>query len=177
MVGALLAGMVFYGVSGVAAASPAQKVAAPTNQVPAAQWNALKASLNADKNLTVSVTVSGGTRTYTYTTQSGSTFVMTEPSGSRALAIQPKMGLGGCGWFQLCVFLNQTDQRALAAGLLAAEGILLCGLLSETLIGCAIVTGVLAAAYVYIDAHGICSNNRQEQVEVLPFPGTNIGCV
>lgn len=177
-VGVLLGSLVLYGVTGAAAASPIQKVPTPANQVPTAQWNALKASLNADKNLTASVSVSSGTRTYKYTTTSGSSFVLTEPAGTtKPLAVKPMMGLGGCGWFQVCVFLNKTDQKALAAGLMAAEGILLCAVLSESIIGCAIVTGVLAAAYVYIDAHGICPNNRQEQVEVLPFPGTNIACV
>ena len=135
------------------------------------EWATLKADLNSS-SLGHTVTVNGGTRTFTYTLPTGSTLVLSEPVGPQS-GVTPELGLGGCGWFQLCVYLNRADQSALIQGGLAALAAVICIIGSPA--ACVVAAFALGAALSYIGSNGFCSN--QLQVELLPFPGTNVRCV
>ena len=126
---------------------------------------ALKRSLDASPTLRRSVGVSAGARTFTYSAANGVALSLQFPvSGSTS---RPKLGVGGCGFLQLCVYFNRTDQGAVAAGAAAGLGVLICAVTSPA--GCAAAAVVLAMAANYIDHFGICRN--QLGVRILPFPG------
>lgn len=174
----LTGSLLLIGVSGVSAAStPLPKPIAPTNQIQPAQWAALKAQLNANTNVTKTVSVLAGTRTYTYTMASGSSVVLTEPAAAAKLSVKPNIAFGGCGWFQLCLYLNRQDQYNLWGAGAVAEGIIVCALLAPLgvagILGCAGVTAALFLADAYLANYGFCSNL---QVEVVPWVGSNLRC-
>jgi hypothetical protein len=131
----------------------------------------LKSSLDSSRDLTRHVSIRGGTKTFTYTSRSGSSLVLAKPVGSAV--VHQKLGLGGCGWFQVCLYLNRTDQGALAAG--AAAGIAAAACLLGGPVVCVGVAVAVAVAAFYIGAHGFCRNKLQ--VELIPFPGSNVACV
>src|ERR1035437_7909718 len=78
-----------------AAAAPTAQLA-PISQSQPANWAALKTSLDHDASLSRTVTVTGGLRLLTYTTGSGTFFVLTEPTGQRSLAVKPNLGVVRC---------------------------------------------------------------------------------
>ena len=150
---ALSAGLVLAGVAPVAAASPTTKPDPTTsNQMARPGWESLKAQLNSNPKLTKTVSVAGGTRTFTYSTSSGAKVILREPTSGKTGGASPNLSAGGCGWFQLCLYFNHDDQRYLYAGLGALE-IGLIGLISPP---AAVVAGVVVAiAELYVSDHGL----------------------
>ena len=161
-----------------AAAAPTAQLA-PISQSQPANWAALKTSLDHDASLSRTVTVTGGLRLLTYTTASGTSFVLTEPTGQRSLAVKPNLGVVQCASWSFCVRLNRVDQGAIAAGGAIGVGIAVCAILMAAppagLIGCAVISAALGVAAYYIGAYGFCSNELQ--IELFPDPGAWPKCV
>lgn len=151
--------------------APAGPAGGSSGQLTTQQWATLKADLNAG-SLPRTVTVSGGVRTFTYTLPTGSALVLREPVGQQPEA-SSELGLGWCGFLQLCVYLNRADQGALAAGGAVALGALICVLGTPAV--CVVAGVALAVAASYIGSYGFCPNLLQ--VGLLPVPGSNIRCV
>jgi len=128
-------------------------------------YRALERDLDANPTLRRSVRVSAGVRTLTYAAADGVALSLQFPVSSTTPS--PKLGVGGCGFLQLCVYFNRTDQGAIAAGAAAGLAVLICAVTSPA--GCAAAAVVLAMAAYYIDHFGICRN--QLRVRILPFPG------
>ena len=147
----------------------------PFGQMTRQQWATLKADLKANSVSEV-VTESAGTRTFTYTIKSGSTLVLSEPT-SRLASVTPgaapNLYFGGCGWFQLCVYLNRADQGALAAGGAAGIAAVLCLAGGPVVCVAAAIAAAIAASYV--SSYGFCPGDLQ--IEVAPWPGSNLRCV
>jgi hypothetical protein len=172
---ALSAGLVLAGVAPVAAASPTKKPDPTTsNQMARPAWEKLKAQLNSSPNVTKTVSVAGGTRTFTYSTSTGMKAILREPTSGKMGGVSPNLSAGGCGWFQLCLYFSHNDQIYLYAGLGALE----IGLIALIAPPAAVVAGaVVAIAEAYVSIHGLCPNNRTLQIEALPVPGWNLICV
>lgn len=147
-----------------------------STQMTPQQWATIKADLNAS-SLPRTVTVSGGIRTFTYTLPSGSSLVLSEPVGPQPgvpAEVTSQLGVGVCGFFNVCVYLNRTDQGALAAGGAAFLAIAICAIPAVGWISCAAVTSALVVAAFYIAAYGFCP--RDLQVGLIP-PGSDVRCV
>jgi len=168
----LTVSLMLVGVVPVSAATP-PTFDAPTSgsQMTPQQWATIKADLNAS-SLPRTVTVSGGIRTFTYTLPSGSTLVLSEPVGPQP-ELTTDLRVDWCGFFSICVYLNRADQAALAAGGAVALGALIC--IVGTPAVCVVAGIALAVAASYIGSYGFCPNELR--VELLPWPGGNIGCV
>lgn len=87
------------------------------------------------------------------------------PVGARAAGGGQDIGIGGCGFLQNCVYLNQQDQRALIAGGAAAIVLAICAAGPPA---CAVATVIGAVAFVYVGDHGICSGGRLLQIQWFP---------
>lgn len=142
-----------------AAAAPAN-----TDKLNAEQWRDLKRNLNSS-SLDRSVTVAGGTRTLTYTMESGSTLELQEPAGPTA-DVTTQVSAGGCGWFRLCVYFTPTEQRMILAGYGAAIGAAICAVTGP--VGCGVAAVIIAVAAAYINDQ-ICSYRLR--VQVTPYVG------
>ncbi len=92
----------------------------------------------------------------TYTLDSGSTIVVEKPA-SKPGEIAPAWSVGvGWGWY---VYLNQSDQRVLAAGGAAGLAVAICG--ATALIGCAAITAAMTTLAAWIaDRGGICTGSK-----------------
>lgn len=77
-------------------------------------------------------------------------------------------------FLDVCIFLNRTDQGALAAGGAAFLAIAICAIPAIGWIGCAAVAAALTIAAFYIATNGLCA--RTLQVGLLP-PGRDTRCV
>lgn len=180
----VLSGVLLLGASvpAIAAAPPAEHtrgpqlipLAKPLEKAPAF-WEQMKADLNADPNLTRTETSANGTRTLTYTSSDGFALVLSEPAEKRSTGgITPQFSVGGCGWFNVCIYLNRTDQGALAAGAAAFLAVAICVIPAVGWIGCAAVAAALAIAQHYIATNGFC--RRTLQIGLLP-PGRDLKCI
>jgi hypothetical protein len=107
--GVLAAATLLVGVGGVAAASGGTQLPAPAVQGQPAYWMALKASLDKDTSLSRTVTVVGSLRLLTYTSASGISFVLAEPTGHGSLSVKPDLGVVQCAAWSFCLRLNRTD--------------------------------------------------------------------
>ncbi len=132
----------------------------------AKEYQALKATLDAAPTMHRSVTVVGNVRTFTYVSATGLSLSLQFPVTGKVRA--GKLSAGGCGFLQLCIYFNRTDQGAIAAGAAAGLGVLICAVTSP--VGCAAAAAVLAIAAYYIDHYGFCRN--QLRVRILPVPGS-----
>jgi hypothetical protein len=159
-------------IAPVSAAAPAPgSDAASSGRLTQHEWTQLKAELEAS-SLPRTVTVSGGTRTYTYTLPSGSALVLSEPSKKADLA--PMLGVGGCGWFNVCIYLNRVDQGALATGGAILLTAAICAIPAVGWLSCAAIAAAIAVGAYYIAAYGFCP--RYLQIGLIP-PGSNVRCV
>jgi hypothetical protein len=70
------------------------------------------------------------------------------------------------------LYLNRTDQGALATGGAVALGIAACALPGVNVVGCAAISGALAAAAYYIANNGFCSNELE-----IAIPSNRAKCV
>ena len=140
--------------------------AAPTNpdRMNAADWRELKQNLS-KSSLDRTVEVAGGTRTLTYTMESGTQLVLEEPAGPQA-DVTTQVSAGGCGWFRLCVYFTPTEQRMILAGYGAALGAAICAVTGPA--GCAVAAVVIAVAAAYLNDQ-IC--RYRLRVQVLPWVG------
>jgi hypothetical protein len=173
--GVLAAATLLVGVGGVAAASGGTQLPAPAVQGQPAYWMALKASLDKDTSLSRTVTVVGSLRLLTYTSASGISFVLAEPTGHGSLSVKPDLGVVQCAAWSFCLRLNRTDQGATASGAAAAIAAAACLIPGAGWIGCVAITFAVTVAAFYIASYGICSN--QLQIELFPNPGSHAQCV
>jgi hypothetical protein len=154
-----------------AAAAPPGAGGGSSDKLTQQEWKQLKAELESS-SLPRTVTVSGGTRTFTYTLPTGSALVLSEPS--EKTSVTPMLGVGGCGWFNVCIYLNRVDQGALATGGAILLTAALCAIPAVGWIGCAAIGAAIAVGAYYIAAYGFCSRNLQ--IGLIP-PGSNVRCV
>ncbi len=157
-----------------AAASPKT----PTSPAPPrAAYEALKAALNADPDFARTVTVSGDTRTLTYTYRGpvvkadGESVVLAEPANSGGSGVSPQLSVGGCGWFTVCVWFNRSDQSMLETGGVAFIAAVICGIAEPM---CPFASAAAGAAAYYLSSHTLCPNYLV--VELFPWPGPVMGC-
>lgn len=162
-------------VATVTPASAAATVAsAPTPEtMTPEQYQQLKAGLSASKAFTKSESTSGGVRTLSFQYTNGTVLTLQEPV-SGPPTVTTSIRVGGCGFLQLCVYLNRTDQGALAAGGAAGLAIAICAIPAVGTAACAFVAAALTAAAYYIAAHGFCK--KELRVRIFPSPG-KLGCV
>jgi hypothetical protein len=167
----LVFAMLITSVGTVSAATPtAQRAPASSGQFDPKAWASVKAALDASK-LAKSTSLLDGVRTTKYTLADGSILSLSEPVGSRS-GISPKLSVGGCGFFRLCVWLNRGDQLIVAAGSFAALTYIIC---FAGPIACGFALTVAAAVFQAINNRGyICPNYMI--VEILFSPGTIRGC-
>lgn len=139
-----------------------------------ADYYRAKAALDANTALVKTVTVSGSTLTITYTSLfSGGAIVLAEPVQRTSKGIQPQFSVVGCGWFDVCIRLDRTDQAVLAAGGAAWLAVAICAVPAVGWISCATVTAALTIAAGYIAVNGLCRSTLQ--VGLLP-PGRDFAC-
>lgn len=81
----------------------------------------------------------------------------------------------GVGYYGPYVQFNQTDQRALIAGGTAAIVIAICAISAGT--ACAMAGVIVAAATVYLQEQGTCSNGRHYRVYFASGRIPRQGCV
>ena len=127
-------------VSTTAPASAAATVAsAPAAQtMTLKEYQQLKAGLSASKDFTKSKSTKGGVTTLNFHYTNGTVLTLQEPaSGPRS--VTSFIRAGGCGFLQLCVYLNRTDQGALAAGGAAGLTIAICAIPAVGWAACAVV--------------------------------------
>lgn len=132
-----------------------------------------------------SETSQGSKTTYTYTVPNGSKISLVKnvelnlsgTAGGRAAAV-PAFRVAVENWSGY-VYLNRTDQGALSAGGAAALSVAICASLAATgpagWAGCAVVTGLLTTATVYIGSYGICSNEMR--LTIWGGGGSAVQCV
>ena len=172
----LVGSLLLIGVSGASAAStPLPKPSAPANQMTPVQWATLEASLNQQPGLTKTISVSGNTRTFTYTNKTGESIVLKEPVGAAAIAlgVTPNFALEGCGWFQECVLLTNQDLTVISAGGGYLIILAMCTFGPGTCaLGGALVTFVVA----YIAVFGICSHDLKVELVPLFAAPWNLAC-
>ncbi len=115
----------------------------------------------------------GGTN-HRYTNDKGMVLELNIPSSGKPQLPGDYLRAGGCGFLQLCVYLNPRDQRALIAGGGAALGIAICAAAPPA---CPFATVALAVAVSWLRDRGICTGTRDElRVRILPTIG-KLGCV
>jgi hypothetical protein len=161
------------------AAQPTQSGSqTPQNQMTPKQWAATRTALAANHYFVQTVTVAGGTRTITFTPRNhlGVSYVLQEPAGLSGGGVTPMLGVGGCGWFQLCIYFNRNDLTIISSGGGAYIDWLIC-LGGVTTPACPVALILTASALAFISTYGICSNNLQ--IEVAPWPDApwQTGCV
>lgn len=171
-----------YAEPAVAAARPTAgpSVTAPSATLAGgdrAMYEQFKAYLTSSPDFSRQMQVAGNTRIWTFTYQGpvshsvGDKFVLQEPVGSAGAAISPQLSVGGCGFLQVCVWLNQTDQIYLeqfGVGFIAA---VICSLAPPM---CPFAAGAAAAAWQYLSNHSLCPNYLV--ITLFPWPGTVVGC-
>lgn len=168
-----------FGQSQVALAVGAAVEDAPTANAAASEaeredFYALKSRLDAsDSGFTRTATpVTGGTE-YTYVHRDGVVLALAVPSAKPG-GPSADLRAAGCGFLQVCVYFNRTDQGALLAGSTAALATAICAIPAVGTVGCAFVVGAVAAAAFYVNENGRCPNELQ--VRVFPSVG-KIECV
>jgi len=136
----------------------------------------LKASFDANHDLRKTVSVSGTTRTITYTSKDGLGVVLQEPvAGAPSNAVRPMLSLSGCGWFQVCIVLNHHELVVISAGGGSWEAAMIC--LFSAGIFCAFAAGIVAAALAVETEYGICPNGFQIEVYPIPLAPWSVGCL
>lgn len=152
-------------------ATMAAPVAGATGQMDTKTYEGLKKALDKHPDFSRADSIVGDTRTLTYTYLDGSKVVLAEPARGRTGGIAPQLSVGGCGWFTVCVWLDQSEQAALIAGGAAFLGVVLCTAFPPA---CPFTSAALAGAAAWLTYHPLCQNYLV--IEVLPFPGTFKGC-
>lgn len=149
-----------------AAVAPAPVSDPETETMTRQDWTALKAGLNSSSDFTRQVVVAGGVRTMTYTHTGGSQLELREPVG-KVSEVSPELSVGGCGFLQVCVYFNRTDQGAILAGAAAAIAAAICLVASPA--GCIVASAAVAIAFYYLTENGRCPSRLR--VRLLPSPG------
>ena len=148
------------------AASPTTTVAHADATTAPAGWNALKAKLDSNPQLHKSVSVVAGTKTITYSSSDGLSFVLREPTAGSKGGVQPQISIGGCDWFQVCANLSHDEAELgwmTGGGYVAA---LVCAAsLGTFCLGAMVVYGAIQDAF----GKGYCS--RGVRIELWPYPG------
>ena len=163
------------GTAGVAQAASPKASSASSQMKPPAGWAELKAKLDANRSLHKAVTVSGNTRTITYSSQDGTAMVLEEPvPGTPSNAIQPMLSVGVCFWFQECVYLNHHELVIGASGGAPVLAAVICAASAGTL--CYIAIGVAGAAIAAVTEYGICPNTFRIEVWPVPLAPWSEGC-
>jgi hypothetical protein len=139
--------------------------AAGNSQLPTAEFYALKTRLEAPGSgfIYTSRPVAGGTE-FTYRHTDGTVLALAVPSSTSPPS--SNLRAGGCGFLQLCIYFNRSDQRAIINGITAGLAAAICSRVPGA--GCAYASAVLAIAASYLADHGICSNELR--VRILPIP-------
>lgn len=167
---------------GLVAAAPAQAAdqVAPTarttaaaseaadTKMPQAEFYALKDRLEAPGSgfTYTSRPVAGGTE-FTYTHVNGTVLALAVPSTTSTPS--PDLRAGGCGFLQLCIFFNRSDQAALLSGAGAGIAAAICRLATITGPACGLAAAVVAVATYYLIENGRCPGDLR--VRILPFVG------
>jgi hypothetical protein len=144
----------------------------PAGQLSPEMYAGIKAALNRSPDFSRTVSVSGNTRTLTYTYRTGSAFVFTEPVGNTSqAAVSPNLGVGGCNFLTICVYLDRSDQTVIAAGGAAFLAQALCMAFPPA---CPIAWGAMTSAATWLAFHPYCSHMLV--ITLFPWPGSIISC-
>jgi hypothetical protein len=83
---------------------------------------------------------------------------------------------GGCGFLQRCIYLSRSEQLIILAGGSATIVAIICG--ATALLGCAAASGLVAAAFQWLnDRGGACPTSKPKlKIRYFPTPAI-IGCV
>jgi hypothetical protein len=149
------------------AASPTPTVANAAATTAPPGWNALKAKLNSNPQLHKTVAVLGDTRTTTYRSPDGFNLVLREPTSAHATTgVQPQLSIGGCDWFQVCLYLSHSE----AVFAVNTGGVYLAAIICTATLG-VMCFGAGSLLYYVNDAlsKGSCSNGVR--IELYPFLG------
>jgi hypothetical protein len=83
--------------------------------------------------------------------------------------VSPRLGVGGCGFLQNCIFFNHTDQNAILAGGGAGIAAVIC--IVGTPAACVVAAVIVGAALVYLQHHGICGSKKRLRIRWFPTVG------
>jgi len=76
-----------------------------------------------------------------------------------------QVSTGGCGFLQVCLYFNRTEQKWIGGASVSAVAALVC----SSAVGCAAAGAIAYAVVKYVDKHGICPRSRPRlRVKVFP---------
>ena len=170
--------------------NPAQAEAAPApptaSQVDGGQTAIDKAAYHALKreldgaDLDKSVRVDRGTRTITYTAANGTSTKLSFPASGRGSVTRSEaISVGGCGWFQVCVYLDRAEQRVAFSGSTAGVVAILCLAGPAACIASSVLAGAIIQ-YVVGERGGICPTSTprlRANLTTGPFGNWQLRCV
>lgn len=158
--------------TGSDATARANLINVSNGQMPAKTYEEFKRFLDKHPDFTRSDAVSGDTRTMTYTYVDGSIVVLSEPVKGKTAGISPQFAFPDCGWFQICIGLDPSEQSALLAGGTALVIIALC---TPPGTPWCLAAGVfLPAATAWLSSHPLCAHYLV--YTVFPVPGQFRAC-
>jgi hypothetical protein len=132
-------------------------------------YTALKQKLDRSSDLTRTVAVRDGLRTFTYTDHGGMALSLQFPANPTG--VMPMLSVDGCGFLQLCVDFNSDDQKELVSiggfGLATA----ICAIPAVGEVACGFAQAAVNLAVALVNKSGLCKNNHVLRVRLLPFPG------
>jgi hypothetical protein len=92
----------------------------------------------------------------------------------RAATASQRASAGGCGFLQVCLFFNKSEQTYIAGASIAGISALVC----STGVGCGVAAAVAFALGKYVDSHGVCPKSKPRlQVKVFPTAHFDPVCV